>query len=103
MVLWLLPTFLWTGQKLDENDRPLQALEAFPLNFMNNRRKYSLSRTSLHFDHIVTKHGQKYNKSSNHLTRKAGETENRFVKLYNALLCPQCIARVFTFQGLVVS
>ena len=103
MVLWLLPTFLWTGQKLDENDRPLQALETFPLNFMNNRRKYSLSRTSLHFDHIVTKHGQKYNKSSNHLTRKAGETENRFVKLYNALLCPQCIARVFTFQGLVVS
>ena len=103
MVLWLLPTFIWTGQELDENDRPLQALESFPLNFLNDRRKYSLSRSSQHFDQIVTNHGQEYYKTLIHLTKKTGETENRFVKLYNALLCPQCIARQFTIQGVVVS
>ena len=94
MMMWLLPTFLWNGEALDETDRPFKGLNKDPQN--------TLSRGSYHLDHMEFYHRNNYNV---YWPKPKQDTkpESRFVKLYNKLLCPQCVARQFTIQGVIVS
>ena len=90
MLLWLLPTFLWTGQPLDETDRPLD--------FLTFQPKAG--------DDFMRKNGEK-----EHLTVEdrlssiytAITVEASFAKVYNRLFCPQCVARLAVIAGIGVS
>ena len=102
MVLWLLPTFLWTGEALDESDRPFQGLNKASQNMTNPKHKLALSRGWLNLDNISEHHQKKYNKYWPK-RKSTSEVKSRFVKLYNKLLCPQCIAMQGVIQAVVVS
>ena len=102
MILWLLPTFLWTGEALDESDRPFKGLNKTSQNMTNYKLKSSLSRDLLNLENIAENHKKKYNKYWPK-SKSTSEVKSRFVKLYNKLLCPQCIAMQGTIQAVVVS
>ena len=102
MILWLLPTFLWTGKALEKNDRPFQFLNKVPQNVTKYRLKSSLSGDLLNTGNkAVNKRKDDYE----YLPKPKSETEikSRFIRIYNRLLCPQCIAMQATIQGVVVS
>ena len=102
MILWFLPTFLWTGEALDESDRPFKGLNKASQNMTNDKLKSTLSRGLLDLDDISEQHKKKYNKYWPK-SKSTSEVKSRFVKLYNKLLCPQCIAMQGVIQGVVVS
>ena len=86
MFLWLLPTFLWTGKALDEDDRPLQKL-FHPLDDSNLKWNYN----QIH-PHKMRKIKYRYPTERFLPGSKAVKTNNTFINLYNKLLCPQCVA-----------
>ena len=110
MLVWLLPTFLWSGEELDESDRPFQ-------NLLNPSRRVEYS-PSLSFQSPVS---DKNMPTRNHHRKRIKKTramplskriatvirtvtsKTSFSKVYNSLLCPQCIARIGLINGAIVS
>ena len=111
MLMWLLPTFLWPGAKLDDSDRPFAA--AFN-KIAQNRDDYNSFPFPTHIDKFQTSFLEG---NENELMKKNNEvslgkrtgtilntvtTHTSFSKVYNSLLCPQCITRIGLINGVVV-
>ena len=110
MLVWFLPTFFWSGKELDESDRPFQNLMK-----PSSRVDYSqnLNFHSPVSDNNVPK-GSLYRKRNKKtrvmpLSKRIATvihtvtTKTSFSKVYNSLLCPQCIARIGLINGVIVS
>ena len=110
MLVWLLPTFLWSGKALDESDRPFQ-------NLMKPLRRVDYSPTlnfhSPMIDNNIpteTQHKKRIKKTrAMPLSKRIANvihtvtTKTSFSKVYNRLLCPQCIATIGLINGGIVS
>ena len=112
MLMWLLPTFLWTGQELDESDRPFQNLKLSE----DRYDRYGF------YNHIPTPVQQnlidnRHRTNQKHFLKKTKPiplskrlatvvetvtTQTSFSRVYNSLFCPQCIARIGLINGVVV-
>ena len=115
MLVWFLPTFLWSGQELDEQDRPFQSFgDKSQLTLNRNEyipnTKFSSSvkgTTNLNNGPIFNKNlkrTRKYTLSKRIATViETVRTKSSFSKVYNRLLCPQCIARIGLINGAIVS
>ena len=91
MLVWLLPTFLWSGEKIDETDRPFAKLPIFGregvLDNIVKRREgedLEIEERLANIFNVVT-------------------VESSFAKVWNRLFCPQCVARLAVINGVVVS
>ena len=114
MLVWFLPTFLWSGQELDETDRPFKILGNKPQFSLQNDEyiphpKFSsfvessnINDGSMYHNHL--KRNGKYTPSKRIATIiETVRTKTTFSKVYNRLLCPQCIARLGLINGVLVS
>ena len=97
MLLWLLPTFLWTGQELKEDDRPFQNLFK-PTDHTNNLWNANGSKP-----HDINKRKFRYALDRGLSDSNATKTNSTLVNLYNKLLCPNCVARTAVINGIPVS
>ena len=77
MLVWLLPTFFWTGRKLPEND-------------------------TLNPNDRDGKKGTKIQDRLGGIVHNL-ESDETITKVYNRIWCPQCIARVAVINGVGVS
>lgn len=119
MLLWLLPTFLWSGTKLDETDRPFAAFAADSSQLVQSRDDYDdyyehYLRRKLHLDEFQTGFTEEHEKEllpkTNELSpdKRIGTilntvtTHTSFSTVYNSLLCPQCQARLALINGVLV-
>ena len=95
MLVWFLPTFLWTGEELDETDRPFA-----PLFGGVNPHKESRE------DYLKRRQGEEGDlKVEDRLSSiySAITVESSFAKVYNRLFCPQCVARLAVISAVGVS
>ena len=111
MLMWLLPTFLRSGTKLDDSDRPFAA--AFD-KIAQSRDDYNSIPFPTHIDKFQTSflegNEKELLKKNNEMSvgKRIGTilntdtTHTSFSKVYNSLLCPQCIARIALINGVVV-
>ena len=87
MLIWFLPTFFWSGEKIDVDDRPFSFLKGFNLPFFrpNNFEKEFKGREG---DEEDLKLEERLSSIVSAIT-----VESSFSKVYNRLFCPQCVAR----------
>ena len=91
MLLWFLPTFLWSGEPLDETDRPLNFFTFQPKSGDDFRKREGEDEDPKVEDRLV-------NSVYNAIT-----VESSFAKVYNRLFCPQCVARLAVIAFIGVS
>ena len=96
MLIWFLPTFFWSGQKIDIDDRPFSFLKGFNLPFFrpDNFEKEFKRREG---DEEDLKLEERLSSIVSAIT-----VESSFAKVYNRLFCPQCVARFATVNALKV-
>lgn len=97
MLLWLLPTFLWTGQELKEDDRPFQKLFQ-PTDHANDLRDANGIKP-----YDTNKRKNRYALERGLLDTNATKANSTIINLYNKLLCPNCVARTSVITGIPVS
>ena len=96
MLIWLLPSFLWTGEALDETDRPFAPL-------FGGVNPAHLSKSGSDFKR---REGEEQDlKVEDRLSSiySAITVESSFAKVYNRLFCPQCVARLAVISAVGVS
>ena len=90
MLIWFLPTFLWTGEPLHEEDRPFNYLTFQPKTGDDFRRREGEEEDLKVEDRLSSIY-------------TAITVESSFAKVYNRLFCPQCVARLAVIAGIGVS
>ena len=110
MLAWLLPTFLWTGKALDENDRPFEnlklplsrvAYEPYP-NIHSPVGNSNISNGDPYRKRIQKPRSTSLSKRISNAIHTVTTTTS-FSKIYNRLFCPQCLARIGLINGVLVS
>jgi len=85
MLIWFLPTFLYTGEDLDETDRPFAPFFGGS-NFAAEKSALIKRRKGDENDlRVEDRLSSIYS---------AITVESSFAKVYNRLFCPQCVARL---------
>ena len=97
MLLWLLPTFLWTGQELKEDDRPFQKI------FQQTYHTNNLWNANGIKPHDINKRKNRHALDRGLPDSNTTKTNSTIVNLYNKLLCPNCVARTAVINGIPVS
>jgi hypothetical protein len=81
---------LWTGQPLDETDRPFEFLSFQPKVGNDFKRREGEEEDLKVEDRLSSIYS-------------AITVESSFAKVYNRLFCPQCVARLAVIAGIGVS
>lgn len=110
MLIWFLPTFLWSGVKLDESDRPFQTsklsqnrIDYDPrLPFPSPIEEASPNNMVMHNTHFKKTNPLSFSKRISTILETV-TTRTSFSKVYNGLLCPQCIARIGLINGAILT
>ena len=91
MLVWLLPTFLWSGEKLDETDRPFANLPFINrIGFEKDFKKREGEADDLKLEERLS------------TIYSAITVESSFAKVYNRLFCPMCVARLAVINAVGV-
>ena len=94
MLVWLLPTFLWPGEPLHENDRPFADL----LNMLLGQDHFNRDYKRRDGEEAELKLEEKISPILNVVP-----VESSFAKVYNRVFSPEGIAKVATINAVVVS
>ena len=96
MLVWLLPSFLWTGEALDETDRPFAP-------FFGGVNPHHLSKSGSDFKRREGEEDELKVEDRLSSIYSAITVESSFAKVYNRLFCPQCVARLAVISAVGVS
>lgn len=86
-LVWLLFSFIWSGERLHELDRPFADLFDKDFGDKEFKRRDGGEKEDLQLEEKIF----------------VEPVEATFVNVWNRVLCPQCIARLAVINGVIVS